>query len=91
MLRPASWLALLSRTFTFELALTGSPQANIEYDYVGKQPIPTTGLSPASRTALWAAEQRLTPLLTEIEQTIDASALAVIADWISAQAGLVAK
>jgi hypothetical protein len=28
---------------------------------VGKQSIPTTGLSPASPTALWAAEQRLTP------------------------------
>src|SRR5271154_4589977 len=55
MLRPASWLALLSRTFTFELALAGSPRANVEYDYVGKQSIPTTGLSPASPTALWAA------------------------------------
>ena len=60
-LRPASWLALLSRTFTFELSLTGSPQANVEYDYVGKQSIPTTGLSPASPTALWAAELGLTP------------------------------
>ena len=59
-LRPASWLALLSRTFTFELSLTGSPQANVEYDYVGKQSIPTTGLSPASPTALWAAEIGLT-------------------------------
>ena len=29
-LRPASWLALLSRTFTFEFSLTGSPQANVE-------------------------------------------------------------
>jgi hypothetical protein len=28
---------------------------------VGKQSIPTTGLSPASPTALWAAEQSLTP------------------------------
>jgi hypothetical protein len=61
MLRPASWLALLARTFTFELSLAGSPRANVEYDYVGKQSIPTTGLSPASPTALWAAEQRLTP------------------------------
>ena len=57
MLRPASWLALLSRTFTFELALAGSPRASVEYDYVGKQSIPTTGLSPASPTALWAAER----------------------------------
>jgi hypothetical protein len=55
MLRPASWLALLSRTFTFELSLAGSPRANVEYDYVDKQSIPTTGLSPASPTALWAA------------------------------------
>ena len=39
MLRPASWLALLSRTFTFELALTGSPSVSVEYDYVGKQSI----------------------------------------------------
>ena len=57
MLRSASWLALLSRTFTFELSLAGSPRANVEYDYVGKQSIPTTGLSPASPTALWAASR----------------------------------
>ena len=63
LLRPASWLALLSRTFTFELALAGSPQANVEYDYVGKQPIPTTGLSPASPTALWAAVLAASPFL----------------------------
>ncbi len=61
MLRPASWLALLSRTFTFELALAGSPRTNVKYDYVGKQSIPTTGLSPASPTALWAAELGPTP------------------------------
>jgi hypothetical protein len=60
-LRPTSWLALLSRTFTFELALAGLPQANVEYNYVGKQSIPTTGLSPASLTALWAAVPDLTP------------------------------
>ena len=60
-LRPASWLALLTRTFTFELSLAGSPRANVEYDYVGKQSIPTTGLSPASPTALWAAIPDLTP------------------------------
>ena len=63
MLRPASWLALLSRTFTFELSLAGSPRANVEYDYMGKQSIPTAGLSPASPTALWTAERFLTPLL----------------------------
>ena len=60
MLRPASWLALLSRTFTFELSLAGSPRTNVKYDYMGKQSISTTGLSPASPTALWAAEQRKT-------------------------------
>ena len=54
-------LALLSRTFMFELALSGSPRASVEYNYVGKQSIPTTGLSPASLTALWAAELGLTP------------------------------
>ena len=61
MLRPASWLALLSRTFTFELSLAGSPRTNVEYNYVGKQSIPTAGLSPASPTALWAAVPDLTP------------------------------
>src|SRR5271168_2987643 len=61
MLRPASWLALLSRTFTFELSLAGSPRANVEYNYVDKQSIPTAGLSPASPTALWAAVPDLTP------------------------------
>jgi len=60
-LRPASLLALLSRTFTFELSQAGSPRASVEYNYVGKQSIPMTGLSPASPTALWAAEQGLTP------------------------------
>ena len=63
MLRPASWLALLSRTFTFELALAGSPRANVEYNYVDKQSIPTAGLSPASPTALWAAVPDLTPTM----------------------------
>jgi hypothetical protein len=57
----ASWLALLSRTFTFELSLAGSPRANVEYHYVDKQSISTTGLSPASPTALWAAELGLNP------------------------------
>ncbi len=61
MLRPASWLALLSRTFTFELSLAGSPRANVEYNYVDKQSIPTAGLSPASPTALWAAVPDLNP------------------------------
>ncbi len=66
LLRPASWLALLTRTFTFELALAGSPRANVEYDYVGKQSTPTTGLSPASPTALWAAGHRLILVLRPV-------------------------
>src|SRR6266481_8521601 len=66
LLRPASWLALLSRTFTFELALAGSPRTSVEYDYVGKQSIPTTGLSPASPTALWAAGHCLIPALFQV-------------------------
>ena len=69
MLRPASWLALLSRTFTFELSLAGSPRANVEYDYVGKQSIPTTGLSPASSTALWAAGLGQTPWISISQST----------------------
>ena len=67
MLRPASWLALLSRTFTFELSLAGSPRANVEYNYVDKQSISTTGLSPASPTALWAAELGLTPWIFDFK------------------------
>ncbi len=37
------------------------PRANVEYNYVGKQSIPTTGLSPASPTALWAAGPEVDP------------------------------
>ena len=44
LLRPASWLALLSRTFTFELVPTRSPSISVEYDYVDKQSIPTAGI-----------------------------------------------
>ena len=62
LLRPASWLALLSRTFTFELAPTRSPSISVEYDYVDKQSIPTAGLSPASPTALWAAGHQFFPV-----------------------------
>ena len=67
LLRPASWLALLSRTFTFELAPTRSPSISVEYDYVDKQSIPTAGLSPASPTALWAAGHRISPELPSRE------------------------
>ena len=55
MLRPGELLALLTRTFTFELSPPGSPRRGVEYNYVGKQPIPTAGLAPASHAALWAA------------------------------------
>src|SRR5438552_541491 len=55
MLRPGRWLALLTRSFTFELSPRRSPAHGVEYDYVGKQPIPTAGLAPASLVALWAA------------------------------------
>ena len=80
MLRPASWLALLSRTFTFELSLAGSPRTNVEYDYVGKQSIPTTGLSPASPTALWAAVLGLTPWIEIRSDTLDAIIIVHIGD-----------
>ena len=56
-LRPASLLALLIEDVYIRASLAGSPRTNVEYDYVGKQSIPTTGLSPASPTALWAAQQ----------------------------------
>ena len=71
LLRPASWLALLSRTFTFELAPTRSPSISVEYDYVDKQSIPTAGLSPASPTALWAAGHRISPPGKNDEPTPD--------------------
>ena len=58
MLRPGRLLALLTRTFTFELPPRGSPQGGVEYNYVGKQPIPTAGLAPASHAALWAATDK---------------------------------
>src|SRR5271167_3703024 len=72
MLRPASWLALLSRRFTFELWLAVSPRANFEYDYIAKQSIPTAGLSPASPTALWAAVPDLTPSIRFGSDPMDA-------------------
>ena len=56
MLRPGRLLAPLKRTFTFELSPVGSPRTDVEYDYVGRQPVPTTGLPPASHAALWAAQ-----------------------------------
>src|SRR5438093_12688598 len=58
MLRPGRLLALPERTFTPELSPVGSPRAGVEYDYVGRQPVPTTGLAPASHAALWAAHSR---------------------------------
>jgi hypothetical protein len=59
MIRPTSWLALLSRRFTFELLLTGSPKANVEYNYLDKpkadthqthsRPPPTVAFSIVTR------------------------------------------
>ena len=45
---PISWCPPISMV---------SPDLSVEYDYVGKRPIPTTGLSPTSPTALWAASR----------------------------------
>ena len=60
-LRPASWLAPPFRgRLRSSWHRCGSPRIGVEYDYVGKQPIPTAGLSPASPTALWAAQQTST-------------------------------
>ena len=44
-----------TRACTFELSPRGSPHRDVEYNYVGKQPIPTAGLAPAGHAALWAA------------------------------------
>ena len=59
-LRPASWLALLRGRLRSSWHRCRSPRIGVEYDYVDKQPIPTAGLSPASPTALWAAQQTST-------------------------------
>ena len=65
LLRPASWLALLSRTFTFELSLAGSsPRANVEYDYVGKQSIPTADFHRQVQRHHGTAVSELTPWMT---------------------------
>ena len=37
--------------------LSGSPQADVEYNYAGKQSIPAAGLSPVRHAALWAASR----------------------------------
>jgi hypothetical protein len=44
-----------ARTFTLELSPFRVTSSDVEYDYVGSQPTPTTGLAPATHTALWAA------------------------------------
>ena len=74
MLRPGRLLALPERTFTLELSAAGSPRTDVEYDYVGRQPVPTAGLAPASHAALWAAHSR--PLLRSFAFSIGRSALA---------------
>ena len=37
--------------------LSGSPQSDVEYNYMDKQPISTVGLTPTRHTALWAASR----------------------------------
>ena len=37
--------------------LRGSLHEDVEYNYMGLQSIPMTGLSPARHTALWAANE----------------------------------
>jgi hypothetical protein len=37
--------------------LNESPHSDVEYDYAGKQPIPTAELTPAGYAALWAASR----------------------------------
>src|SRR5271154_1839746 len=66
MLRPGRSLAPLERTFTLELSPVRSPRTDVEYDYVGRQPVPTAGLTPASHAALWAAQCPLYPFLSPL-------------------------
>jgi DNA-binding NtrC family response regulator len=79
MLRPGRLLALLKRTFTPELSPVGSPRADVEYDYVGRQPAPTTGLPPASHAALWAAHSR--DLYAETHRELDRLLLPRVLDY----------
>lgn len=46
-----------TRTFTTELSPDGSPRTDVGYNYLGKQSIPRTGLTPAKHAALWAASK----------------------------------
>ena len=46
-----------TRAFTSELSSLRSPQRDVRYNYMGKQSIPMTGLSPVKNTALWAANE----------------------------------
>ena len=58
---PRAGLPSFRGRFHSSLRQPSSPWISVKYDYVGKQSIPTTGLSPASPSALWAAEPDLTP------------------------------
>src|ERR1039457_4692698 len=44
---------------------------------MGKQSIPTAGLSPASPTALWAADHRLSPTLERLDPPVDVLELGI--------------
>ena len=46
-----------ARAFTTELSSDGSPQPDVGYHYMAKQPIAIAGLTPARYTALWAANR----------------------------------
>ena len=54
-----------TRTFTPELSPPGSPPRSVGYNYMGTQPTPMAGLTPATHAAPWAAS-RLTQIHTDL-------------------------
>ena len=46
-----------TRTFTPELSPARSPSSDVGYDYMGTQPTPMAGLTPARHAAPWAANE----------------------------------
>ena len=46
-----------TRTFTPELSPPGSPPRSVGYNYMGTQPTPMAGLTPATHAAPWAASR----------------------------------
>ena len=46
-----------TRTFTPELSPARSPSSDVGYDYMGTQPTPMAGLTPARHAAPWAASR----------------------------------